>query len=74
MSTKNKINLSLALDDKQSNFFISPEQYGLPGSIAEQKLSPLDMNMPRLYGIRWILCFPLESSASKAQMYDMLNL
>jgi hypothetical protein len=68
-----KASTSLGLDGKQSNPFVTPEQYGLPTYPAEQRLSPLDMNMPRLYGTRWILCFPLESGADKAQMYDILS-
>jgi hypothetical protein len=34
----------------------------------KQKLSALDMNMPRLYGSRWILCFPLSVGTGKAQV------
>jgi hypothetical protein len=40
-----------------------------PQLSAEQKLSPLDMNMPRLYGSRWVLCFPLPVSTTKTQVY-----
>jgi hypothetical protein len=35
---------------------------------ATLKLSPLDMNMPRLYGSRGILCFPLPAGASKLEV------
>ncbi|KAE9363958.1 hypothetical protein N431DRAFT_390173 [Stipitochalara longipes BDJ] len=37
------------------------------------KLSPLDMNMPRLYGSRIILCFPLPAGANKAQIFEKLR-
>jgi trichothecene 3-O-acetyltransferase len=47
---------------------ISPDQDGLPKSSAELRLSPLDMHMPRIYGTRWILCFPFKVSAEKTQM------
>ncbi|KAH8592850.1 transferase [Bisporella sp. PMI_857] len=39
----------------------------------KQKLSALDMNMPRLYGSRWILCFPLSVDADKAQVFEDLR-
>ncbi|RDL41613.1 Uncharacterized protein BP5553_01592 [Venustampulla echinocandica] len=68
-----KTSTSLGPDGKQSNPFVTPEQYGLPTSPAMQRLSPLDMNMPRLYGTRWILSFPLESGADKAQIYEGLR-
>ncbi|KAE8441829.1 hypothetical protein EG329_004282 [Mollisiaceae sp. DMI_Dod_QoI] len=44
-----------------------------PELSAKQRLSPLDMNMPRLYGSRWILCFPLSVSADKAQVFESLR-
>lgn len=49
--------------------FVSPSQYGLPRSSAELELSAVDMHMPRLYGTRWILCFPLTVEAEMTQMY-----
>ncbi|PGH31014.1 hypothetical protein GX50_06218 [[Emmonsia] crescens] len=56
------------------NDTVSPEQYGLPKSSAQQKLSPLDMNMPRLYDTRWILCFSLPANVDKAEIYESLKL
>jgi hypothetical protein len=49
--------------------FVSVEQYGLPKNSAKLKLTPLDMNVPRLYGARWILCFPLSGDADREQVY-----
>lgn len=49
--------------------FVRPRQYGLPESSSTQKLTPLDMNMPRVYGARWILCFPLETDADYDELY-----
>ncbi|PMD47827.1 hypothetical protein L207DRAFT_416044 [Hyaloscypha variabilis F] len=40
---------------------------------ATLKLSPLDMNMPRLYGSRGILCFPLPAGASKLEVFEELR-
>ncbi|EWZ38753.1 hypothetical protein FOWG_14740 [Fusarium oxysporum f. sp. lycopersici MN25] len=31
------------------------------------------MNIPRLYGIRLVLCFPLTSGADKLQIYENLK-
>lgn len=47
---------------------VSPEMYGLANSGGAQELSLLDMNMPRLYAIRWLLCFPLNPEASHDDM------
>jgi hypothetical protein len=68
MSMINNVNNLLVSNGKQYNDFISPDQYGLPKSSAELRLSPLDMHMPRIYGTRWILCFPFKVSAEKYQM------
>lgn len=59
---------------KQENYLVSLEHYGLhhlQQPSTEQKLTPLDMNLPRLYGIRLILCYPLASSVDKLQMYGI---
>lgn len=59
---------------KQENYLVSLEQYGLhhlQQTSIEQKLTPLDMNLPRLYGIRLILCYPLADSVDKLQMYSV---
>ena len=53
---------------KFSSDRVSPEDYGLPPLSMEQSLTPLDMNLYRLYGARWILCFSLPSGADKAQV------
>ncbi|SPO01824.1 related to trichothecene 3-O-acetyltransferase [Cephalotrichum gorgonifer] len=56
----------------QSDYVVPPEQYGPPQS-ASQKLTPLDMNMPRVYGARWIMCFHLPPGTDKAQVYKDLR-
>lgn len=48
--------------------FVRLEDYGLHQPSAQQKLTPLDMNLPRLYGARWILCFPLLPGSDKLQV------
>jgi hypothetical protein len=53
---------------KQDDYLVNLEYYGLQQPSAEQNLTPLDMNMPRLYGIRLILCFPLASATNNLQM------
>ncbi|KAK8024561.1 hypothetical protein PG993_012627 [Apiospora rasikravindrae] len=55
-----------------TNEFVTPAQYSLPFSSADQELTPLDLVMPRLYGTRWILAFPLSPGADKAQIYKDL--
>lgn len=58
---------------EHENYLVSLEDYGLhhlQQPSTEQKLTPLDMNMPRLYGIRLIFCYPLASSVDKLQMYS----
>ncbi|KAH8657125.1 transferase [Tricladium varicosporioides] len=65
---------TLSLDGKSSKDLVSTEDYDiLPKPSAIQKLSPLDMNMPKIYGSRWILCFPLPSSVDKAIVYEQLR-
>jgi hypothetical protein len=61
-------NMTLNTNNANSDFVL-PEQYGLPKVSAQQKLTPLDMNLPRVYGSRWILCFALSAGADHAQMY-----
>ncbi|VUC36782.1 unnamed protein product [Clonostachys rosea] len=53
--------------------FVKPSQYGLPESPSAQKLTPLDMNVPRVYGARWILCFPLETDADCQELQVTLH-
>jgi trichothecene 3-O-acetyltransferase len=47
--------------------------YGLRAISAKQDLTPLDMNMPRLYGTRWILCFCLGSEVNHQQLFGELK-
>jgi hypothetical protein len=55
--------------EKSKSRFVTVEDYDLkPERSVKQKLSALDMNMPRLYGSRWILCFPLSMGTDKAQV------
>lgn len=53
--------------------FVRPEDYGLPRVSSEQRLTPLDINLPRLYGTRWILCFTIDGSADVAEVYEQLK-
>lgn len=53
---------------EQDRSLVVLEHYGLQPPSANRKLTPLDMNMPRLYGIRLVLCFPTNSSMDKWQM------
>lgn len=52
---------------------VRASDYGLPHASAKQKLTPLDMNMPRLYGTRWILCFALDADVDKVKVYHDLR-
>lgn len=61
--------ISTGTQAKQDDYLVSLEQDGLQQPSAQQKITPLDMKMPRLYGIRLVLCFPLTSVADKLQMY-----
>jgi len=55
--------------EKSKSHLVAIGDYDLKPDISvKQKLSPLDMNMPRLYGSRWILCFPLSKGTDKAQV------
>ncbi|KAH9217559.1 transferase [Leptodontidium sp. 2 PMI_412] len=72
MSFTNPESLSAALLEKSC--FVTLDEYGIkPQSAVEIKLSPLDLNMPRLYGARWILCFPLPADADKAVVFENLK-
>lgn len=53
---------------EQDPSLVTLEHYGLQPPSAQQKLTPLDMNMPRLYGIRLILCYPTNPGMDKRQM------
>ncbi|EMT70421.1 hypothetical protein FOC4_g10008870 [Fusarium odoratissimum] len=55
--------ISTGTQAKQDYYLVGLKQYGLQQPSAQQKLTPLDMNMPRLYGIRLVLCFQLTSEA-----------
>jgi hypothetical protein len=51
------------------SYLVKPEEYGFKLRLsAKLKLSPLDQNMPRLYGSRWILCFPLPSGVDNTHV------
>lgn len=58
---------------EQQRDVVRPTDYGLPQVSAKQALTPLDMNMPRLYGTRWIFCFPLDAAADKLEVYTDLK-
>ncbi len=59
----------LTLDGRASKDLVCVEDYDVsPKPSAKQKLSPLDMNMPRIYGSRWVLCFPLSADADKVNV------
>ncbi|KAK7947056.1 uncharacterized protein PG986_011377 [Apiospora aurea] len=53
--------------------FVTPAQYSLPSSPADQELTPLDLVVPRMYGTRWILAFPLSPEADKSQTHENLR-
>ncbi len=64
MTSINNALHGLSLDGRTSKDLVCLEDYVIfPKPSAKQKLSPLDMNMPRIYGTRWILCFPLPAGA-----------
>lgn len=48
--------------------FVAPAMFQLPTPSSDQELTPLDLVMPRVYGTRWILCFPLLSEADTKQV------
>jgi len=55
--------------EKSKTHFVTVGDYNLkPERSVKQKLSALDMNMPRLYGSRWILCFPVSVGTDKAHV------
>ncbi|SCO22915.1 related to trichothecene 3-O-acetyltransferase [Fusarium fujikuroi] len=58
---------------EQDRSLVALEHYGLQPPSANRKLTPLDMNMPRLYGIRLVLCFPTNPSMDKWQIYENLK-
>lgn len=58
---------------KPKSDLVKPTDYGMPSLSVKTSLTPLDMNMPRLYGTRWILCFPMKPTVDKAQVYDELK-
>lgn len=65
----------LSLNGRWSKDLVSVEDYEIfPKPSANQKLSPLDMNMPRMYGSRWILCFSLSADADRAKVYGQTPL
>lgn len=73
MLLANQLKSPSALNNNQQLNFVSPTDFGLLKSSAELELSPLDIHMPRVYGTRWILCFPISPGAEVAQMYASLS-
>ncbi|XEV01609.1 hypothetical protein FSHL1_006896 [Fusarium sambucinum] len=67
------MNPSCNTEQPQADNFVRLEDYGLHQPSARQKLTPLDMNLPRLYGARWVLCFPLLPGSDKLQVYKTLK-
>ncbi|KAF4636114.1 hypothetical protein G7Y89_g1971 [Cudoniella acicularis] len=64
----------ISLNGRSSKDLVCVEDYDIfPKPSAKQKLSPLDMNMPRMYGSRWILCFPLSADADRVNVYEKLK-
>lgn len=60
--------------EKSKSHLVTVRDYGLKLEMpVKQKLSALDMNMPRLYGSREILCFPLLAGMNKAQTFENLR-
>ncbi|KAF5254102.1 hypothetical protein FANTH_984 [Fusarium anthophilum] len=58
---------------EEDRYVVTLEHYGLQPPSAKQQLTPLDMNMPRLYGIRLVLCFPTNPDMDKRQIYENLK-
>jgi trichothecene 3-O-acetyltransferase len=52
--------ISTGTQAKQDDCIVGLEQYGLQQPSAQQKITPLDMNMPRLYGIRLVPVLPID--------------
>ncbi|KAL2067745.1 hypothetical protein VTL71DRAFT_15841 [Oculimacula yallundae] len=62
------------MEGLEKTHFVTLSEYGLvPQAEVELKLSPLDMNMPRLYGGRMTFCFPLPTDADKATVFESLK-
>ncbi|EHL03253.1 hypothetical protein M7I_0468 [Glarea lozoyensis 74030] len=65
---------SMAQADIVKSHLVTPEEYGIvPRLSAKLKLSPLDQNMPRMYGSRWILCFPLPAGVDEKHVFENLK-
>ncbi|EPE28217.1 hypothetical protein GLAREA_09337 [Glarea lozoyensis ATCC 20868] len=64
----------MAQADIVKSHLVTPEEYGIvPRLSAKLKLSPLDQNMPRMYGSRWILCFPLPAGVDEKHVFENLK-
>ncbi|EWZ48932.1 hypothetical protein FOZG_04401 [Fusarium oxysporum Fo47] len=72
-STLNFQSETPTVQGEQDPSLVTLEHYGLQPPSAQQKLTPLDMNMPRLYGIRLILCYPTNPGMDKRQIYENLK-
>ncbi|KAK0115893.1 hypothetical protein ONS95_012939 [Cadophora gregata] len=58
----------------EKSHLVTPEEYGIKlQAPIEMKLSPIDQNMPRLYGGRWILCFPLPAGVDMSVVFENLK-
>ncbi len=65
----------LSLNARSIKDLVCVEDYGIfPKPSAKQRLSPLDLNMPRIYGSRWVLCFALSADADPANVYVRISL
>ncbi|KAF5573677.1 BAHD acyltransferase DCR [Fusarium pseudoanthophilum] len=73
LSTLNFQSETPAVLGDQDRSLVTLEHYDLQPVSAKQRLTPLDMNMPRLYGIRLILCFATKPGVEKQQIYENLK-
>lgn len=60
-------------DHSHHKDLICPTCYGLSSHTAAQALTPIDMNMPRLYGTHWILCFALDKATNNVEIFSRLK-
>ncbi len=75
MATINGAFQGLSLNARSIKDLVCVEDYGIfPKPSAKQRLSPLDLNMPRFYGSRWVLCFALSADADTANVYVRIPL
>lgn len=53
--------------------FVHLKDYGLSQVPVLQALTPIDMHMPRIYGTRWILAFPIEGNEETGAIFSQLR-